>query len=374
MAEQWRCGWPLVRRGDFMRTRPVRALMIGTAPDGKGGVASVVTVLRQAGFFEQQGIRYVSSHTEHSSSRKLVAMLGATRQLLAACWRGQRPIVHVHSASRASFYRKSLLLALARLGACPTIFHLHGAEFQQFAVKESSPAMRWWIRRTLERSSVVVALSDTWAAFLRGYAPTANIQVVPNSVALPVLPPGECEQGGRVLFLGRADQRKGVFDLLQAVAILAAELPELHLHIGGDGDLAAVTQRAAELGISDRVHLLGWIGADAKAEQLAQAAVFTLPSYDEGLPMSMLEAMAARKALVVTPVGGIPEAVRDGVNGLLVLPGDSVALAAALRRLLSDSALRASLGQSARNTIEQRFSTTVALQRLTVIYDSLRQR
>lgn len=353
-----------------MRAR-VKALMVGTDPNGKGGVAAVVTVLRQEGFFERHAVRYIVTHVQQSAPRKAAAMLRACGQLLGACAFGQRPLVHVHSASRASFYRKSLVLALARGFGCKTIFHLHGAEFQQFALREAGAPLRWWIKRTLERSDAVVALSDTWAAFLRGYAPRAAVHVVPNSVKLPELAPAALQEPARILFLGRAEKRKGIFELLPAVAALAADFPAIRLVVGGDGDLQAVRERAAELGIAGRLEVLGWIGAEQKAGELARAAIFTLPSHDEGLPMAMLEAMAAGKAIVVTPVGGIPEAVQDGVNGLLVAPGDPLALAAALRALMADPALGERLAGQARATIARRFSTDVVLGTLSAIYQQL---
>jgi glycosyltransferase involved in cell wall biosynthesis len=119
------------------------------------------------------------------------------------------------------------------------------------------------------------------------------------------------------------------------------------------------------------VEVLGWINPDQKAEELARALVFTLPSYDEGLPMAMLEAMAAGKAIVVTPVGGIPEAVKDGENGLLVPAGDANALACALSKVLQDHLLRKSLGANARKTVETQFSTDVVLRELSRLYKEL---
>lgn len=348
----------------------LQALMVGTDPAGKGGVATVVSVLAREGFLARHRVRYIATHVGGTPAAKAAAMLGALAQVTLALQRG-RPLLHVHSASRASFYRKSLLLAMARARGCRTIFHLHGAEFQQFASREAGPALRWWIRHTLEASDVVIALSDSWRDYLQRYAPRATVQVVPNSVPLGQPSPPARVQAGRILFLGRADARKGIYDLLQAMALLAPDFPAVRLAVGGDGDLAAVRAAAVQAGVEGRVELLGWLGAEQKAEQLAAAAVFVLPSYDEGLPMAMLEAMAAQKAVVVTPVGGIPETVDDDVNGLLVAPGDPAALAAALARLLREPETAARLAAAARATIAARYSTAVVLERLSAIYAGL---
>ncbi|HEU4373063.1 MAG TPA: glycosyltransferase, partial [Telluria sp.] len=303
-------------------------LMIGTDPDGKGGIASMVRVLAADGLFERESVRYLVSHREGSRAGKAVAALLAFGEAASACLFDRPAVVHVHSASRASFARKSILLLLARAAGCRTIFHLHGAEFDRFAGAESGAPMRWWIRYTLERSSAVIALSDSWAGFLRGLAPAARVVVVPNSVPLPA-PARDEEQAGRILVLGRADAGKGVFELLSAVAALAPAFPRIHLVIGGVGELEKIRARVAELGIGAHVTLAGWLDDAAKADELARAQIFCLPSHAEGLPMAMLEAMAAARAVVASAVGGIPEAIADGDNGLLIAPRDVPALTAA---------------------------------------------
>ena len=350
-----------------------RVLMIGTALSGKGGIAAVVSVLDQDGLFEREGVRYLATHAEGSRAAKArVALAGFWRTALA-CLAERPAVVHAHSASHASFFRKSLLLLIARRCGARTIFHLHGGGFRDFATRESGMLARWWIRHTLEASSVVIALSEGWAAFLAGFAPQASVRVVPNAVDVARLASDADEEPGRILFLGRADAAKGVYDLLAAVAALAPQFPAIRLAVGGDGDLAQLRARAAQLGIAERLEILGWIGAQDKADQLARAAVFCLPSHAEGLPMAMLEAMAVGKAVLVAQVGGIPEAVADGDNGLLVAPRDVPALTAALARLLSDQAMRERLGARARQTVADRFSTQVASATLSAVYRELCQ-
>ena len=351
--------------------RASRVLISSAALPGNGGIAAVVSVLDQDGLFEREGVRYLATHAEGSRAVKArVALAGFWRTALT-CLAERPAVVHAHSASHASFFRKSLLLLIARRCGARTVFHLHGGGFRDFATTESGPLARWWIRHTLESSSVVIALSDGWAAFLAGFAPEAKVRVVPNSADVAGFAPGPNEAAGRLPFLGRADTPKGVYDLLAAVAALAPKFPHVRLAVGGDGDLALLRTRAAQLGIAERLEVLGWIGPRDKADQLARAAVFCLPSHAEGLPMAMLEAMAVGKAVVVSHVGGIPEAVVDGDNGLLVPPRDVQALAAALSRLLSDEALRRRIGARARQTVAERFSTAVVVDKLSGVYREL---
>lgn len=354
-----------------MSAPALRVLMVGTALEGRGGVAAVVSVLRRHGLFERESVRYVATHADGPRLAKARGALAGFWHTLRACL-GQHPaVVHVHAASHASFLRKSIVLLIARLAGSKTIFHLHGGGFRDFATRESGALMRRWIRHTLEKSSVVITLSEGWADFVNGFAPQAKVAVVPNSVPLPAPAAHGLEQPGRILFLGRLEAAKGVFELLEAGALLAGRFPALHLVFGGEGDREALRRRASELGIADRVEFLGWVGQQQRDAELARAAVFCLPSHAEGLPMSMLEAMAAGKAIVASSVGGIPETVRDGDNGILVPPRDGAALAAALAGVLGDAPLRARLAERARATIERHYSTEVVCGQLSAIYREL---
>ncbi len=348
-----------------------RVLMLGTDPEGRGGVATVVSLLRQDGLFEREGVCYVPTHGEGSKAHKAGAFVkGLWGALLVLARRPE--VVHAHAASKGSFVRKSILLALARASGCKTVFHLHGACFDDF-VAGSHGAMRRWIRHTLERSSTVIALSSRWADFLRGVAPGARVVVIPNSVPLPPLGPDEARPG-RILFLGQVEPRKGIYELVEAVSLLRERFPQVELAIGGQGELEQVKRRAEELGVLERVTMLGWVTSGRKQEELARASVFCLPSHAEGLPMAMLEAMAAGKAIVVSGVGGIPDAVQDGDNGLMVQPGDAQGLASALARILGDEQERRRLGARARSTIEERFESGVVIGQISAVYRQLRDK
>jgi glycosyltransferase involved in cell wall biosynthesis len=193
-------------------------------------------------------------------------------------------------------------------------------------------------------------------------------------VPLPDLPAQDQSMPGRILFLGRLEAAKGVFELLEAGARIVRETTgpsPLRLVFGGEGDTQGLRRRAAELGIAERIELPGWVGPAERDAELRKATVFCLPSHAEGLPMSMLEAMAARKAVVATAVGGIPETIVDGDNGLLAPPRDEEALARKLAQVLGDETLRARLARNARVTIEQHYSTEVVCGQLSALYREL---
>lgn len=345
--------------------------MIGTDPDGQGGVASVVDVLRKAGAFERLGIRYVSTHRGGSLPVKLGRAVLGGLSLAALLLTGRVSLLHAHVSSHGSFKRKSLYLALARRCGVPTVFHLHSGGFRRFVEEEASPRLRQRVLDALRSSSHLIALSQSWADYLRTLAPEVQISVLPNPVDLP---PPDCLQDGepgRVLFLGRASETKGVYDLLAAFADVVKVHPHARLAIGGDGDLGRLQSRISELGLDQHVEVLGWVAGERKLAQFARSQIYVLPSYHEGLPMGMLEAMAMAKAVVVTPVGGVPEAVEHGVHGLLVKPADVAGLSEALCLLMSRDSYRQELGSAARARVEAGYATHQVQHRLASIYEQL---
>lgn len=346
-------------------------LMIGTDKAGQGGISSVISVLERDGFFQRHNIRYIASHIDGTRWEKFSKAIEALLSILLICAASRPSIVHVHAASRASFMRKSIFLGVARVFGCKTIFHLHGGEFHHFAENEAGFAKRWWIRRTLQKSTKVIALSRSWAEFLEAYAPQSTVCVVPNAVQFDKSAQTSKEEAGRILFLGRPEKEKGIYELLTAIFLIKDNFPELKLTIAGDGDLDAIQARVDQIGIRPFVEILGWIDPDRRAVELDRASIFVLPSYNEGLPMAMLEAMSAGKAIVVTPVGGIPETVTDCFNGLFVPPADDIALSIAIKTLLTDKMLRNTLGRNARRTIEAGYSAENALEKLTAIYSEI---
>jgi glycosyltransferase involved in cell wall biosynthesis len=247
------------------------------------------------------------------------------------------------------------------------VLQLHGSGFGAFYDQADVP-VRALIRLALARASFLVVPADSMRAWVHSVCREARVASVPPPVALPEPGAPLATRPPLVLFLGRLDSDTGVIELIDAIAAVRAAVPDVRLVCAGEGDRGAVLAHAERRGVADAVKFTGWVGPSGKRVLLDSAAVLAMPSYAAGLPMGLLEAMAAGVPVVASAVGGIPEVVVDGVSGFLVAPGDRTALERQLRRLLLEPALGARIAAAARESARLRFAPERALPKLEEIY------
>lgn len=345
-------------------------LMLGTDFGSMGGMSSVINVYVRSGLLKNWKILYVPTHRDGSKWLKLKTALGAWWRVLSQAARGNVAGAHIHVAAGASFWRKSLIVLPVFLLRVPVIFHIHDGEFSNFYWSRCGDIARYLVRKILESSSSVIALSNSWVEELKVIAPKAVVVCIPNPVELNPMVDREGRDPGSIsiLFLGRLSKEKGVFDLLAAFAEIQNVPVKWSLILAGNGDLEKVQQLTNDLGLSATVELPGWVGPAKKAELLNRADVLVLPSYFEGLPMAILEAMASGLPVVSSRVGGIPEVLQDSVNGLLFSPGDVKALSHCFEILGTDISFARRLGRAARLRAENDFSVPVVIERLEQLY------
>lgn len=334
----------------------------------RGGMRSVVEAYTKDGLLGAWRFKLLWTHEEGGIGRRLSIALKAALDLLGCLVRREISFMHVHVAMWGSFWRKSLFVVMARLFGVPSIIHLHGSELKQFYASLSAFG-RFCFANVLERASVVIVLSDSWKAFIQTVAPKAKIRVINNYVNVPLVTRNYSTEGRvSVLFLGALGKRKGVYDLLEAWRSVVAVVPNARLLLGGNGEIDQARRLIDQLKISDSVQLLGWVQGDQKLELLANADVFVLPSHNEGLPMSVLEAMSWGLPVVTTRVGGIPELVTHGRDGLLIDSGDVLALSTSLIDLISSSERRELLGSAAKQRVLDGFSDKAILPKIEELY------
>jgi glycosyltransferase involved in cell wall biosynthesis len=350
-----------------------RVVHVSTGLDTRGGISAVLNVYARAGFFSRWGVEHVVSHTDRGrAAAKVACALRAVLQVWVSWARGRIALLHIHTASGFSFWRKLCISAPVLLSRVPVVMHVHGGGFADFH-RRCGPLRRWLIRSVLQRSRVVLALTDEWRRTLSDIAPAARVEVLVNPVELPAHASGRAPATARnvVLFLGLLQRSKGAHDLLEAFAALPPACGKARLVLAGIGDVDGLRRRAEKLGLNQRVYLPGWIDSREKHHWLEQATCLALPSYAEGLPMAVLEALAHGVPVVASAVGGIPSVIRHGQTGFLTAPGAVGEISQHLATLLTDRRARDEMGNSGRRLIEDGYATNQVLARLGHIYAEL---
>jgi glycosyltransferase involved in cell wall biosynthesis len=349
-----------------------QVIMVAPALTVKGGISHGLKYLLASPLTRRYRVRHISTNVEGGATKKLVAFgWGLIRFLTWVPFSSAR-VVHIHFSADASFWRKSIIAWAAKLFGKKLILHGHTSRFDLFLDKQPRP-LKAYIRQTLRRADRFLALSPAWAEYWKTLVPEDRVLVLPNAVPLDhyaALKKDAAEDTRPLIVtLARLCANKGTYDTLAAAPLVAARHPEVLFLLAGDGDLKQVRRIVAEENLSDNFEVLDWVD-DAERDRLyGRAWIFLLPSYREGVPYGLLEAMASGLAVVSTSVGGIPD-VAEGC-AVLIEPGRPDELAAALSGVLDSEPERRRLGSAAQARIAERYDSRRAGDRLADIYDQV---
>lgn len=284
-------------------------------------------------------------------------------------------IVHIHGASKGSFYRKYIFFLISKyLFNKKVIYHIHGAKYHVF-YQQSSAFLKRRIAHMVNGSDALIVLSEWWKDFFVSEFNPQKVEIVPNIVGfMPLQNKTSRTENSKVklLFLGRIGDRKGIYDLLEVIH-KDPQFFRKHckLLIGGDGEVEKLKKIINHYQISDIVDYIGFVSGDIKKEVLKSSDIYLLPSYNEGLPISILEAMSYAKPVISTNVGGIPEIVYHGDNGYLITPGDQLSLFQFLKELIQNPVDRTKMGRKSYQIVKDGYFPDKVLQKLNALYSSL---
>lgn len=363
------------RHGPTCRVPRKAVALVGPGVEARGGIAAQTKALVGSALAEQYRFVPIETYREGAVALKLVRAVGGIGRLAWLLARRRVDLVHVNSASGTSFVRKLAAVGLARGAATPIVFHVHGGGFlhQLAGTGLWAGLRRRAVLWALRQADVVVALTDGWAEAIAGWIPESRVRVVPNTPDLVPLPrePAPPQAAPTIAFLGHLDRDKGLFELLDAVALLRDGGTTVELVLAGVGhDEEALRRHAVRLGLRPpHVVFPGWLAPEEKARLLARASCFVLPSYDEGLPLALLESLASGTPVVASAVGGVPDVVRDGVEALLVPARDAHALAEAIQHVVADPELAARLGEAGRARAAAEFGVDAVAGRMGEVYE-----
>ena len=245
-------------------------------------------------------------------------------------------IIHIHSASYRSFQHSVLFMKVAKMHNRKVVMHIHGGGFAEYY--ETKPQ---WIKSMLNKCDVVVALTSFWERFFKEKVGCKNVIQINNIIEEPqykaTTKDNTCKH---LLFLGKICNDKGIYDLIEVIIEHRIEFDgKLVLHIGGGGEVDKLNTIIENEALQDIIKYEGWINGDKKISLFNQCDVYVLPSYIEGLPISILEALSYGHYIISTTIGGIPEIIKNKEEGVLFTPGDKEALYNILKEVISNNTL-----------------------------------
>lgn len=329
----------------------MKVLVIGPSEiRSKGGMAAVIRGIRESRLLiEEFEIDSFPSCIDGSLPVRLFySAYGYLRFLF--CYK-KYDLFHIHTAEKGSTFRKALYLRKVKRAGKKGILHIHGAEYLPFYDRLDKRRKKL-VDDFFGQADLVLALSDSWKRELESRFHMKDCRTLYNGIdpfEFRAAATDVAERRNSFLMLGRLGERKGAYDLIDAVGRAVLQNPKLTVCMAGDGEVKKLRALVAARGLQKNISIPGWIDREEKLKRLQDAGTVVLPSYHEGLPMSILEGMAAGKAILSTPVGAIPEVV-TAENGILVEPGDRLALAEGLLRCSGDVEMLKSMS---RNNIEK---------------------
>ena len=310
---------------------------------------------------------YIKGHWDISEIKKK-----AQKRLKKLLKEDEFDIIHIHMSYKGSFYRKYYVTKLCKKYGKKVIVHLHGSEFKDF-YNNGDQKRKSMIVELFTITDCTIVLGEQWKQFINKIAPQSNVVVINNAVHIPEIGEKEESQERVLLFLGALIKRKGMQDLLKALNKMQQNgINGWHMLIAGSGEEeVALKEYVKKNSLEEQVEFLGWINKDKKNDLLMKSDVLILPSYNEGLPMAILEAMSYGLAIVSTDVGSINEAVNNGLNGYVYNPGDVEALERIITKLVADDELWKKQSRESRRICIEKFSEDTMFARIDKIWTSL---
>ena len=319
-----------------------------TKPCG-GGVSTVLECYDK--YFD--GLRHIPTWKYTNSLNKVWYFFYHWLEMVLLLFFDRRiRIVHIHTAAGASFQRKIIMAKTARFFGKKVILHMHAADFVEYY---NASAKKEWIVNNIKACDRLIVLSPQWREFFVKIGIEEKQIVILNNIITPPTSQALAERDERnkkftpqirLLFLGWLGKRKGIWDLLDVLVVHHEELRgRLLFRFGGNEFEREVEKLIADNHLEDIAQFEGWVNGQKKEQLLEWANCFILPSYNEGLPISILEAMSYGMPIISTPVGGITEVVKNGRNGVIVKPGNKEQIWDAIKKYIDNPQQLSSEGE-----------------------------
>jgi glycosyltransferase involved in cell wall biosynthesis len=323
-----------------------KIIMVGPDIEGLGGISRVVRIWRTVGVFSENDVQYIATATDRDLN-KVLYLLKAFVSFLVILIQS-KPVVYVHTSSYNSFRRKSLFIATAIILRRKVILHIHPTHFYSFLLNLKG-IEKTWTQFLLNRIDGLVVLTEEMRANIEKIVPGKPVYILRNPVIM-----NEMNRHvkikraeNRLLYLGWYIREKGVYDLVDAIEMLTIKKVEVYLDFYGTKQVNELRTYVKNKHLEAVITVNDWIGDVEKCEALLRATALILPSYSEGIPNVILEAMAFKTPIISTLVGGLKEVLRDGENAIIFKVGNPNDLSEKILKCLTDVDLRNRIAKNA---------------------------
>lgn len=350
----------------------MKILMVGVDKSSVGGILTVVkNYMSDKDFCNKTNLMYIPTAVNASYTKKILFFAKALVQIIRTIYFQKINIVHIHMAERGSVYREGIVLLVSKLMRCKTIIHMHGATIEDW-YNDQPNILKKIICFILGRADKILVLGYVWEKFMKKLIKNkSKIEVVYNAVYVPNVN-NYNTYAEEIMFLGVLIERKGIDDLLQALLNIKDKLPfKIKVKLYGADKNGNIKKKISLYGLESFVEYYGWLTEKNRSQCFSKAMLNILPSYNEGLPMTILETMSYGIPNIATNIAAIPEAIRNGEDGILVEPGDVDALGEAILSLVNDKEARNKFSQNSYYRVKSEFDIKLHLNKLYKLYEAL---
>lgn len=340
-----------------------RVIMVGSAEQSGGGVASVIRLMKKMPFWEERRCYWLGTQIQRNYAWKL--WYAAKAAVIAPFIMWKYDVVHFHTVPDVlGLIIQMPELLTAKLYGKKVVIEVHVGN------QLNDNTENWLFKWVLRRANLIIFLAKRWERLFKEKYTDVDVEtaVLYNACdSVEDVPMEEKEKS--IIMAAYFNENKAPDVLLKAWKKIKERHPDWRVTMMGNGDVERYKQMSEEMGLADSVTFTGYITGQKKRDIWRKASIYCMCSYNEGFPMVVLEAWAHKVAVVTTPVGGLPDVIEEGRNCLTFPFGDDEALAKQIERLITDEILRKDISEFCYVFVDKNFSLKHINDELSLIYN-----